>query len=114
MLEAGGSKRHKELLAPFGLDASDPAFCATPRSSTPRKPMAGRREKPPKPSKDANTSGGRMRRYASTTAGLGSFAAKTAVNRMLGREMDMAAAARESRSALGGLKGPVMKVAQML
>ena len=26
MLEAGGSKRHKELLAPFGLDASDPAF----------------------------------------------------------------------------------------
>jgi len=26
MLKAGGSKRHKELLAPFGLDASDPAF----------------------------------------------------------------------------------------
>jgi oligoendopeptidase F len=26
MLEAGGSKRHRELLAPFGLDASDPAF----------------------------------------------------------------------------------------
>ena len=26
MLEAGGSKHHKELLAPFGLDASDPAF----------------------------------------------------------------------------------------
>jgi oligoendopeptidase F len=26
MLSAGGSKRHKELLAPFGLDASDPAF----------------------------------------------------------------------------------------
>jgi oligoendopeptidase F len=26
MLEAGGSKPHKELLAPFGLDASDPAF----------------------------------------------------------------------------------------
>jgi oligoendopeptidase F len=26
MLRAGGSKRHKELLAPFGLDASDPAF----------------------------------------------------------------------------------------
>ncbi|WP_051631291.1 M3 family oligoendopeptidase [Afifella pfennigii] len=28
MLSAGGSKRHKELLAPFGLDASDPAFWA--------------------------------------------------------------------------------------
>ncbi len=26
MLEAGGTKHHKELLAPFGLDASDPAF----------------------------------------------------------------------------------------
>jgi oligoendopeptidase F len=26
MLRAGGSKRHKELLAPFGLDASDPNF----------------------------------------------------------------------------------------
>jgi oligoendopeptidase F len=26
MLKAGGIKRHKELLAPFGLDASDPGF----------------------------------------------------------------------------------------
>lgn len=26
MLRAGGTKRHRELLAPFGLDASDPAF----------------------------------------------------------------------------------------
>lgn len=26
MLAAGGSRHHKELLAPFGLDASDPAF----------------------------------------------------------------------------------------
>lgn len=26
LLSAGGSKRHKELLAPFGLDASDPNF----------------------------------------------------------------------------------------
>ncbi len=26
MLSAGGTKRHKELLAPFGLDAGDPAF----------------------------------------------------------------------------------------
>jgi oligoendopeptidase F len=28
MLRAGGTKRHKELLAPFGLDASDPDFWA--------------------------------------------------------------------------------------
>jgi oligoendopeptidase F len=26
MLRAGGTRRHKQLLAPFGLDASDPAF----------------------------------------------------------------------------------------
>jgi len=26
MLQAGGTLRHKELLAPFGLDATDPAF----------------------------------------------------------------------------------------
>ena len=26
MLKAGGSRHHKELLAPFGLDAGDPAF----------------------------------------------------------------------------------------
>ncbi len=26
MLKAGGTKRHQELLAPFGLDAADPAF----------------------------------------------------------------------------------------
>jgi oligoendopeptidase F len=26
MLKAGGSKHHKDLLAPFGLDASDPSF----------------------------------------------------------------------------------------
>ncbi len=26
MLEAGGSKHHRDLLAPFGLDATDPAF----------------------------------------------------------------------------------------
>ena len=26
MLRAGGTRRHGELLAPFGLDASDPAF----------------------------------------------------------------------------------------
>ncbi len=28
MLRAGGTRRHKELLAPFGLDASDPSFWA--------------------------------------------------------------------------------------
>jgi oligoendopeptidase F len=26
MLRAGGTRRHKDLLAPFGLDATDPQF----------------------------------------------------------------------------------------
>jgi oligoendopeptidase F len=26
MLRAGGTKRHRDLLLPFGLDASEPAF----------------------------------------------------------------------------------------
>ena len=29
MLRAGGTKRHRELLKPFGLDAGDPAFWST-------------------------------------------------------------------------------------
>ena len=28
MLRAGGTRKHKELLAPFGLDAGDPDFWA--------------------------------------------------------------------------------------
>lgn len=28
LLKSGGKYRHRELLAPFGLDASDPAFWA--------------------------------------------------------------------------------------
>jgi oligoendopeptidase F len=28
LLRAGGTLRHRELLAPFGLDATDPAFWA--------------------------------------------------------------------------------------
>ena len=29
MLRAGGTKRHQELLAPFGLDAAEPGLLAT-------------------------------------------------------------------------------------
>ena len=36
MLRAGGTWKHKELLAPFGLDASDPAFWAKGLSLTER------------------------------------------------------------------------------
>ena len=76
--------------------------------------MAGRDDETVRGLKDANTLGGRVRRYASTTASLGGLAARSAANRLIGREMDNAAVAKELAAALGGLKGPVMKVAQLL
>ncbi len=57
---------------------------------------------------------GRMRRYARVGASVGGVAARTAGRRYLGRPPDRERAAAELRRALGGLKGPVMKVAQLL
>lgn len=57
---------------------------------------------------------GRLARYArvgSATAGLG---ARLAGERVLGLKIDRAAHASELRAVLGGLKGPLMKVAQIL
>lgn len=64
--------------------------------------------------RDDNTFPGRVRRYArvgGTMAGLG---AKLAGNRVFGLKLDKGDHADELRQALGGLKGPLMKVAQIL
>jgi predicted unusual protein kinase regulating ubiquinone biosynthesis (AarF/ABC1/UbiB family) len=58
--------------------------------------------------------GGRLRRYARVSTTMGGLAARLAGERYLGWEIDRAAHARELRMALGGLKGPLMKVAQLL
>lgn len=58
--------------------------------------------------------GGRLRRYARVTSTMGGLAARIAGERYLGMEIDRAKHAADLRNALGGLKGPIMKVAQIL
>jgi predicted unusual protein kinase regulating ubiquinone biosynthesis (AarF/ABC1/UbiB family) len=60
------------------------------------------------------TLGGRMRRYARVGTAVGGLAARLAGNRYLGVEIDRDRHARALRDALGGLKGPLMKVAQIM
>lgn len=67
-----------------------------------------------KPFNDANSLTGRVARYTSTGVKLGGIAAKTAARRLVGAEIDAKALAQELRAALGQLKGPVMKVAQLI
>ena len=57
---------------------------------------------------------GRARRYARVGSAMGGIAARFAGNRLLGIELDRPEHAAELKMALGGLKGPLMKVAQIL
>jgi predicted unusual protein kinase regulating ubiquinone biosynthesis (AarF/ABC1/UbiB family) len=61
-----------------------------------------------------NTLPGRVRRYARVSGTMGGLAARLASARFLGIPIDKPQHAEELRLALGGLKGPLMKVAQLL
>ena len=63
---------------------------------------------------DGRPFGGRLRRYARVTTTMGGLAARVAGERYLGWDIDRAKHAADLRQALGGLKGPIMKVAQIL
>ena len=63
---------------------------------------------------EANRLGGRLSRYAKVSTAVGGLAVKMAGERWLGLKLDRSEHAAELRVALGGLKGPLMKVAQML
>ena len=63
---------------------------------------------------DTSGLGDRMRRYAKVTGTMGNLALKVAGERYFGIKIDRDAHARRLREALGGLKGPLMKVAQIL
>src|SRR5579883_489690 len=69
---------------------------------------------PKKPRESENTLGGRVRRYAQVGAAVGGFAARVAGERVLGIKGDRAKNAEGLKLALGGLKGPLVKVAQIL
>ena len=58
--------------------------------------------------------GGRIKRYAKVTTTMSGLAAKLAGERYLGVDINRAKHATQLREALGGLKGPLMKVAQIL
>jgi predicted unusual protein kinase regulating ubiquinone biosynthesis (AarF/ABC1/UbiB family) len=63
---------------------------------------------------EQNNFGGRIARYARVSTAVGGLAARMAGERYLGMKIDRDAHAKELRAALGGLKGPLMKVAQLL
>ena len=57
---------------------------------------------------------GEIRRFARTSGAMGGIAARVAGERMFGIKTDRAAHAEDLKTILGGLKGPLMKVAQFL
>lgn len=67
-----------------------------------------------KQDREANRLSGRIKRYAKVSSGVGSVAAKFAGSRLFGLEREHGKEASELRLALGGLKGPLMKVAQLM
>jgi predicted unusual protein kinase regulating ubiquinone biosynthesis (AarF/ABC1/UbiB family) len=68
---------------------------------------------PPREPLSENSFGSRVRRYAQVGGTVGVQAARMAGARLMGRRLD-AGYASDLREALGGLKGPLMKVAQLL
>lgn len=63
---------------------------------------------------EKNRFGGRINRYARVSTAVGGLAAKMVGQKYFGLKLDRSQHASDLRVALGGLKGPLMKVAQML
>jgi predicted unusual protein kinase regulating ubiquinone biosynthesis (AarF/ABC1/UbiB family) len=64
--------------------------------------------------REANSLTGRIGRYASVGTGVGSAVARIAAGRLLGAEAFSSEEGRLLAATLGNLKGPLMKVAQLL
>src|SRR5262249_38402331 len=64
--------------------------------------------------REANRFSARAARYARVGANVGGVAARLMGARFLGLDLDRAQNATELAAALGGLKGPIMKVAQLM
>ena len=63
---------------------------------------------------EANRLSGRLARYARVGSGVGGLAVRMIGSRALGRESDRGEQAADLARMLGGLKGPIMKVAQLI
>ncbi|MGH6931376.1 MAG: ABC1 kinase family protein [Dongiaceae bacterium] len=63
---------------------------------------------------EPNRLSGRVRRYAKVGGAVGGLAARFVGERYLGLKLDRGEHAAELKAALGGLKGPLMKVAQIM
>lgn len=67
-----------------------------------------------RPDTEANRFSRRMRRYAQVSTGVSGTAARLAGNAIFGFGLDRQKNAAQLARALGGMKGPIMKVAQLL
>ena len=63
---------------------------------------------------DENRLGSRLRRYTRVGTSLGGLAVQLGANRVLGTKLDQTRHASALKDALGDLKGPLMKAAQLL
>jgi predicted unusual protein kinase regulating ubiquinone biosynthesis (AarF/ABC1/UbiB family) len=63
---------------------------------------------------DNSTITGQIKRYAQVGGSMSGLAVKFAANRFLGTKMDKEKHSVDLKNALGGLKGPLMKAAQLL
>jgi predicted unusual protein kinase regulating ubiquinone biosynthesis (AarF/ABC1/UbiB family) len=68
----------------------------------------------PMTDREANRFSARAARYARVGANMGGVAARLVGARFFGLDLDRARNATELAAALGGLKGPIMKVAQLM
>jgi len=115
---------------PLAIDAADPAFWSKGLSVVAGSSTSSRRWIGPnrpsefplarylagnngKPVNDDNSLTGRVRRYAQVSGAMGGLAARLAGERYLGLTLDRERHAAELKAVLGGIKGPLMKVAQL-
>ena len=79
-----------------------------------RRPLSDSSDTDTKLLDEEDSLGGRIKRYARVGSAVGGIAARYAGGRVLGMPVDRLEHASDLKAALGGLKGPLMKVAQIL
>jgi predicted unusual protein kinase regulating ubiquinone biosynthesis (AarF/ABC1/UbiB family) len=91
-----------------GVDKTEPRKPAQGKKAAPRK------ARPKKESGGKSTVGGRIKRYARVSTAMTGLAARLAGQKYLGLDIDKPQHARQLMESLGNLKGPLLKVAQLL